>query len=85
MVISMGKVATIYRIIPQEGKTVEDIKNYLSDLNVADIKEVDIGFGIKALKVMIVSEDNEGNAKVEEKLSNEEMISSYEVEDTSLL
>ncbi len=53
---------------------------------VKDMKEEPIAFGLKALKVLLMVEDQERIAeKVEEKLSNLEGIESAEVESVTLI
>lgn len=65
-------------------KQVEQIALELGDLK--DMKEEPIAFGLKALKVLLMVEDQERIAeKVEEKLSNLHGIESVEVESVTLI
>ncbi len=65
-------------------KQVEQTALELGEIK--DMKEEPIAFGLKALKVLLMVEDQERIAeKVEEKLSNLEGIESAEVESVTLI
>jgi len=83
----MGLVAVTFKVMPENqdvdlNRVKTDIK---SRLNVREIKEIPIAFGIKLLEVLLVFDDKEGIGSVEEKLKNIEGVASVESGDVTLL
>jgi len=79
----MGEIACVYKVMPEDDETdLEDIKDQLRELlDVNDIGEEDVAFGLKAVKVSCITTDEEGGTDaVEEKLEQLEGIQSYELE-----
>ncbi len=81
----MGNVAIIVRVIPEEQNKMEEVLSKLKEkFEVKDVKEEDIGFGAKALKLMIIKKDEEGS-DVESEIESIEGVSSVTVEDITLV
>ncbi|HIE41355.1 MAG TPA: hypothetical protein EYP80_01700 [Candidatus Aenigmarchaeota archaeon] len=81
----MGEVAVVYRLIPNPEKK-EEVKNKLLEEGAKDIKEENIGFGITALKVMFIMQDEAKKIEeLENKLEKIGGIESIQIEGTSLL
>ncbi len=84
----MGKVATIFKIMPVSVKTdlvklKDEIKN---KLNPQDIKEEPIAFGLKAIKVMVITDDASGGTEeIEKSLKSIKGVKEIQVEDVTLL
>ena len=79
----MGKISCVYKIMPEDDETdLEDIKDQLEELlDVQDIVEENVAFGLKAVKVSCITTDEEGGTDaVEEKLEQLEDVQSYELE-----
>jgi len=79
----MGDIACVYKVMPEDAETdLETIKDQLRELlDVNDMGEEDVAFGLKAVKVSCVTTDEEGGTDaVEEKLEQLENIQSYELE-----
>ena len=79
----MGEIACVYKVMPEDDETdLEDIKDQLRELlDVNDIGEEDVAFGLKAVKVSCITTDEEGGTDaVEEQLEQLEGIQSYELE-----
>lgn len=79
----MGKISCVYKIMPEDAETdLENIKEQLREvLDVNDIGEEDVAFGLKAIKMSTVTTDEEGGTDaVEEKLEELENVQSYELE-----
>ena len=79
----MGKISCVYKIMPEDDETdLEDIKEQLEELlDVQDIGEEEVAFGLKAVKVSCITTDEEGGTDaVEEKLEQLENVQSYELE-----
>ena len=84
----MGKVATIFKLMPENpevdiDKVVEDIK---SKIDVKDIKIEPIAFGLKSVKVMVITDDSEGGAdNIEKQLNEIDGISEVDAESATLI
>lgn len=79
----MGKISCVYKIMPEDAETdLEDIKEQLKELiDVQDLGEEEVAFGLKAIKVSTVTTDEEGGTDaVEEKLEQLENVQSVELE-----
>jgi len=79
----MGEIACVYKVMPEDDETdLEDIKDQLRDLlDVNDIGEEDVAFGLKAVKVSCITTDEEGGTDaVEEKLEQLDNVQSFELE-----
>ncbi|MCX6815959.1 MAG: elongation factor 1-beta [Candidatus Aenigmarchaeota archaeon] len=83
----MGLVAATFKLMPEDAETnLEEVKKEIhSKMQVRQIKEIPIAFGIKILEVLLVFEDKEGIGSVEEKLRGVKGVSSVESGDVTLL
>lgn len=85
---TMGKVAISLKVTP-EGPEVdlEDLEGKISEkLPVEDSGEEEIGFGLTALKVLVVRDEEEGGTDdLENYISDLEGVTSVEVEGVSLV
>jgi elongation factor 1-beta len=79
----MGKIQCIYKVMPEDAETdLEGIKEQLKELlDVDDLDEEEVAFGLKAIKVSTVTTDEEGGTDpVEEQLEKLDNVQSYELE-----
>ena len=77
----MGEVFVVYRVNVEDMEKFDKVKQEISSkINPKEIREEELGFGIKVLKVLVVVGDNENASKVEEELKAIPGISSVEVE-----
>jgi elongation factor 1-beta len=83
----MGKVAVTVKIMP-EGVDVdlEKVKEEVRKrIEVKDLKEVPIAFGLKAVEVLVLTDDEKGSEWIVERLSNIEGVSRVEIEKVTLV
>ena len=84
----MGKVATIFKMMPDSvevdiDNVVEQIK---SKVDVADVKIEPIAFGLKAIKIMVVTQDGEGGTEdIEKTLSDIDGVAEVTLESATLV
>ncbi len=79
----MGKISCVYKLSPEDAETdLEEIKDDIRDLiDVQDIGEEEVAFGLKAIKVSTITTDEEGGTDaVEEKLEQLDNVQSIELE-----
>ena len=85
----MANMIVVYRIMPEDGeveyslleKTVtEIIKNYDSSVEIKEINEHDVGFGLKAVKVKFQIDEKCGSEELEEKIKEQEIVGDVIVE-----
>jgi translation elongation factor aEF-1 beta len=79
----MGEISCVYKIMPEDAETnLESIKDQIREvLDIEDIGEEEVAFGLKAVKVSTITTDEEGGTDaVEEKLSDLENVQSIELE-----
>lgn len=79
----MGKISCVYKVMPEDAETdLDEIKEDIKELiDVEDIGEEEVAFGLKAIKVSTITTDEEGGTDaVEEKLEDLEGIQSIELE-----
>jgi|APHM01.1.fsa_nt_gi translation elongation factor aEF-1 beta len=79
----MGKISCVYKVSPEDAETdLEAIKDQIRDLlDVQDMGEEEVAFGLKAIKVSCITTDEEGGTDtVEEQLEKLDNIQSYELE-----
>jgi elongation factor 1-beta len=79
----MGKISCVYKVMPEDAETdLEEIKDQIRDLiDVQDMGEEEVAFGLKAVKVSCITTDEEGGTDaVEEKLEKLDNIQSIELE-----
>ena len=85
------KVLISYKIMPESVETdlsilEEKIKGNLEGVEIKDIKQEPIAFGLKALKVLVMVEDKAGiSDKIEKKLSELDDVESVETESITLI
>ena len=85
----MGKVAISIKI-NTEGPEVDlnNLKNSLQEkFSIEDMEEISIGFGLKALRAMVVRPDAEGQGTddLENEITGMEGVASVEVENVTLI
>ena len=79
----MGKISCVYKVMPEDAETdLEEIKEEVRNrIDVEDIGEENVAFGLKAVKVSTITTDEEGGTDaVEEKLEGMEGVQSIELE-----
>lgn len=79
----MGKISCVYKVMPEDAETdLEQIKEDIKELiDVEDIGEEEVAFGLKAVKVSTITTDEEGGTDaVEEKLEDLTGVQSIELE-----
>lgn len=79
----MGKISCVYKVMPEDAETdLEQIKEDIKELiDVEDIGEENVAFGLKAVKVSTITTDEEGGTDaVEEKLEELTGVQSIELE-----
>ena len=79
----MGKISCVYKVMPEDAETdLEVIKEQVRDvLDVQDMGEEEVAFGLKAVKVSCITTDEEGGTDaVEEKLEKLDNVQSIELE-----
>ena len=84
----MGQVAVTFKIMPESPEVdTARVKNEIKEkIDVQDIKEEPIGFGLVALKVLVVMPDSAGGTdSIEKQLSAIRGVASVETEDVTLL
>ncbi len=78
----MGEVAVTVKIFPEDVEKLEEIKAEVSKIvKIAKSDAEDIGFGLKALKIVFVMDDSGGVDEIEQKLSSIPGVSQVQVED----
>ncbi len=84
----MGQVAITLKVMPESpevdiARMKKEIRN---TVDVQEIKEEPIGFGLVALKVLIVLQDSAGGTDmIEKSISEIDGVASVETEDVTLL
>ncbi len=79
----MGKISCVYKVMPEDAETdLEAIKEDIKDkIDVEDIGEEEVAFGLKAVKVSTITTDEEGGTDaVEEELEKVDNVQSIELE-----
>jgi translation elongation factor aEF-1 beta len=79
----MGEISCVYKVMPEDAETdLEEIKDEIRELiDVQDIGEEEVAFGLKAVKVSCITTDEEGGTDaVEEKLEKIKNVQSIELE-----
>ena len=81
----MSGVMVIFKVYPKEG-LLEKALDEIRALSPKDVKEEEIGFGLKAIKVLFTYDNSEGNSsEIEESLKKLDSVGEVEVEQESLL
>lgn len=83
----MGKVAITLRIMPESVSTkMGNIKKEILKLEAKEIKEEEIAFGLKSLKVLFLIEDEGGvQDKIIKNLKSIEGVKEVQILDTTLI
>ena len=79
----MGKISCVYKVMPEDAETdLVEIKDDIREvIDVEDIGEEEVAFGLKAVKVSTITTDEEGGTDaVEEKLEEVDNVQSIELE-----
>lgn len=78
----MGKISVVLKIMPEDAETdLEKIKEQVRDrIDVEDMGEEEVAFGLKAVKVSTITTDEEGGTDhVENQLEDIEDVQSIEI------
>ena len=88
----MGSVFVVYRIMPDSPESVERVRDSVvralkdAGVDVMDVKEEPIAFGLRAILLGVKMEDREGVLDaVEEKIRSVQGVESVSVEKTTLI
>jgi translation elongation factor aEF-1 beta len=82
----MGLVAATFKVMPENpGDTKRIVNEIKSSIEVKEIKEIPVGFGIKIIEVLLIFDDAAGIGSVEEKLRSIDGVASVESGDVTLL
>lgn len=84
----MGKIGVVLKLMPESPETdLEKIKEEVRNkVQVSDMDEENVAFGLKAVMVSTVVDDGEGGTdEVENKLAEIEGVQSVDVEDVQKL
>jgi len=79
----MGKISCVYKVMPEDAETdLEQIKEDIREkIDIEDMGEEEVAFGLKAVKVSTITTDEEGGTDaVEEKLEDLKGVQSIELE-----
>ena len=77
----MGDVAVTAKVHLEDPSNIEEVLQRIKEkLEVSDSKVEELAFGIKVLKVVVMSNDAEGSPDVESVISSIEGVSSVEIE-----
>lgn len=78
----MGEVAVTVKIFPEDVEKLEEIKAAVGKVvKIAKSEIEEIGFGLKALRIVFVMDDAGGVDEIEQKLSSISGVSQVQVED----
>ena len=81
----MGDVIVTAKIYSEDPSKFESIKAEIAKIGkLADSRIEDVGFGVKALKVLFIVPDNLGG-DMEEKLNSLEGVSQAQIEEVNLI
>ncbi|MEM4367215.1 MAG: hypothetical protein QW035_03745 [Candidatus Anstonellales archaeon] len=80
----MSKVGILLRVIPNKGISPEKLLSDMAHLKPANHEVIDIGFGIKALKVLFIV-DSASGSNIDEEVGKLSSVSSVEIIETSLI
>ncbi len=82
----MGDVAITYKVFLEDPGKAEDVLSRIKQaVNVKDAKIEDVGFGIKVLKLLVITPDKGGTEEIDKKIQSIDGISEIEVESVTLL
>lgn len=82
----MGQVAVVIKILPDSPENFASMKeNIIKTFNPKSVKEEDVAFGLKALKIMVIMDDKEGAGNIEEKIMQIKGVGQAQVEDMTLV
>jgi translation elongation factor EF-1beta len=82
----MGKVAVIVKVFPESMEVFGEVKGTIEkEFKPYDIKEEEVAFGLKALKLTFLMDDKQGSGGIEEKLMKVKGVSEAQVEEVTLI
>ncbi len=82
----MSGVMVIFKVYPKEGSLQAALDEIREKLSPKDIQEEEIGFGLKAIKVLFTYDSaNMSSSQIEDSLKGLDSIDEVEVEQESLL
>ncbi|MEM3399593.1 MAG: elongation factor 1-beta [Candidatus Micrarchaeia archaeon] len=80
----MANVVAQIRVMPQDMEAFEKMKNEIEKkIKPYRIEEVPIAFGLKAIRITLLLEDDAGFTKIEEQIRNLDGVGEIEVEQVS--
>ena len=83
---NVGQVGIELKIMGKPETDLEEIKSKISEkLKVQDSKVEPLAFGLKALKILVVTEDKGGTDEIEKMIKEIEGVDSVEVENVTLI
>ena len=80
----MAKVQCVMKVYPEDVNKLAELKEALRVLKPVGMSELDVGFGIKLLKIAIIMDDSEGG-DIEERVMKIPGVSQVEVESVDRL
>ena len=82
----MGQVAVVIKILPDTPENYESMKAEIqSKYNPKSMKEDELAFGLKALKVMLIMNDKAGAGNIEEEILKIKGVGQAQIEDMTLV
>ena len=82
----MGEVAVIIKILPDDIASFNTMKeNVIKTFNPKSVKEEELAFGLKALKIMVIMDDKQGAGNIEEKIMQLKGVGQAQVESLTLI
>ncbi len=76
----MAKVSVTLKVFPEDPAQLEKVKGTISGMvEIAESKEEEIGFGVKALVIRFLMEESGGIDAIEEKIAAIEGVSQVQV------
>ena len=82
----MGEVAVVIKILPDDPANFESMKeNIIKTFNPKSVKEEELAFGLKALRIMVIMDDKQGAGNIEEKIMQTKGVGQAQVEDMTLV
>ncbi len=77
----MGEVIVRLKIYLEDSSKIEEVKEKINGMGkVPEIKEEELGFGIKFLKTIIILDEDEGIESVEKNIKNIDAVKQVEIE-----
>ena len=76
----MAKVSVVLKVFPEDPSGLNALKGAISKIiDIQETKEVDIGFGVKALVIRFLADESGGIDTIEEKIAAIEGVSQVQI------